>query len=134
MTRAKAKADQAQLDVNAEEAAVQEPELIIEEAAAPVVKEAETVVKTDDEIRKEEEVTSIIYCGPSLRNNALQQNAVFTNGIPVHVKEHLEKCPAIKVLMVPVSQLSSCVANIGIQGTAEQVMYQTIQAYVRGEQ
>lgn len=95
---------------------------------------AETEIKTDDEIRKEEEVSSIIYCGPSLRNNALQQYAVFTNELPIHVKEQLEKCPAINALIVPIGQLNTCVANIGTQGTAEQVMYEQIQAYVRGEQ
>ena len=103
-------------------------------AIAAAEQEAEPEIKTDDEIRKDEEVSSIIYCGPSLRNNALQQYAVFTNELPIHVKEQLEKCPAINALIVPIGQLNTCVANIGTQGTAEQVMYEQIQAYVRGEQ
>ncbi|MED3965041.1 hypothetical protein [Niallia taxi] len=95
---------------------------------------AQEVEKTDDEIRKEEEVTSVIYCGPSLKNNAMRQYDIFTSDVPIHVKEHLERCPPINALMVPVGQLNQCVTNISTQGTAEQVMFEQIQAYVRGEQ
>lgn len=144
--RARLKAEQEAVEL---EAAAQETEAVKEvaedlkeEVAAPIEEktvepaapEAEPVAKTDDEIRKEEEVTSIIYCGPSLRRNVLQRYAIFTSDVPKHVAEHIGKCPAINNLMIPVSQLGLCEANIATPGTVEQVMYATIEEYVRGEQ
>lgn len=107
---------------------------IVEKTAEAVLQEVELVAKTDDEIGKEEEVTSIIYCGPNLRRNALQRYAIFTSDFPKNVAEHIEKCPAINNLMIPVSQLGLCEANIATPGTVEQVMFATIEEYVRGEQ
>ncbi|MEI2466654.1 hypothetical protein [Niallia taxi] len=143
--RLKAEQEAAELEAAAQgvEAAGEEvAEDLKEEVAAPIEEktvepaapEAEPVAKTDDEIRKEEAVTSIIYCGPSLRRNVLQRYAIFTSDVPKHVEDHLEKCPAIKNLMIPVSQLGECEANIATPGTVEQVMYATIEEYVRGEQ
>lgn len=137
--RARLKAEQEAAEL---EAAAQEVEAVEEVAedlkeeitAEPAAPEAEPVAKTDDEIRKEEEVTSIIYCGPSLKRNVLQRYAIFTSDYPNNVAEHIEKCPAINNLMIPVSQLGLCEANIATPGTVEQVMYATIEEYVRGEQ
>lgn len=126
----------AKADAAKEEVTAPKIEVVKEEKNVPEVKEAAkevAQVKTNDEIRKEEEVSSLIYCGPSLRSNALQQYAIFTSDVPAHVAPHLEKCPAIKALMVPVSEMNTCISNIATQGTAEQVLYNQIQQYVRGE-
>lgn len=74
----------------------------------------------------------IVYCGPSLFN-ILPQFTVFNNGIPQHLKEHIEKCPAIQELIVPVSELQACRKSIEKQGSKENTMYSQIVEYARSE-
>jgi len=98
-----------------------------------VAKTKAAAKKTVDEIRKSEEITSQIYLGPNLPNNSLVQHAIFTNELPPYVQEHMEKCAAIKELLVPVSRLAEVSANLGVPGTKDQIMFEQISKYVRGE-
>lgn len=77
---------------------------------------------------------TLIYAGSSLPQGALQQYSVFQNGAPALLKDHIEKCPAIAQLMVPISQLPSTQANILLTGTREHTLDQQIKSYVRGGQ
>lgn len=91
---------------------------------------AESKEITVDEARKSEEVKTLIYIGPSLPGNILQQNSIFTTEFPAHVDEEVKRCPFIQELMVPVSQLSTISSNLAIKGTKEQIMYEkTVQFY-----
>lgn len=90
------------------------------------------IKKTLEEVRQAEKVKSEIYIGPNLPNCILLQNTVFTKGLPKHLDEHIEKCAAIKELVVPISELMIRKANISQQGTREQVMYEEIIKYIKG--
>ncbi|WP_445506701.1 hypothetical protein [Niallia sp. 03190] len=106
-------------------------------AAPPAEKPQKQVIKkvekTLHEIRQEAEVKSVIYCGPTLPNHALLQYSTFTGDLPPHVQEHIEKCPAIMELVVPVSELAETTANLTVKGTKDQIMFEEVSKYVRGE-
>lgn len=86
-----------------------------------------------EEVRRQEKVNSLIYCGPSIQSGGLLQYAVFTRKLPDHVEKHIENCPAIKELLVPVSKLAECKQKVDSKGTKEQIMYDRIMNYVRGD-
>lgn len=69
----------------------------------------------------------VIYCGPSLpRQYALPQYQIFNNGLPAHVEQAIEVCPAINPLIVPVDQLAATRIAIASKGTAQASLYQQI--------
>jgi hypothetical protein len=80
---------------------------------------------------KGKEQEAVIYCGASLSAGTLQQYSVFVNGIPEHLNEHIEKCPAIKSLFVPISKFQEVRKRIEEPGTAEHTLNAQILAYVR---
>lgn len=115
---------------------------IVEEKAAdkPVLKTAKPKVesiKVNDSTQvaavTEEKAEAIVYVGQSLPGIGLQQFAIFKNGVPSYLEPHIEKCRAIKSLMVPVSQLSAARRNLTVQGSAEDALNKKVQSYMRGE-
>lgn len=62
---------------------------------------------------------SLIYCGPNLKGGVLAQYATFKNGLPSHVKELVEKCPAIGKAIIPVQNLSNFAKRAGDQTSYE---------------
>lgn len=47
-----------------------------------------------------------VYVGPSVQRLGLSQYAIFNGGIPGHLKQELERHPALASLFVPVSRLA----------------------------
>ena len=69
----------------------------------------------------------VIYCGPSLpARYGLRQYTVFLGPLPGHVQQLIEKCPAIKALMVPVAELAAVKTAMQKVGSVEAVMYNEI--------
>ncbi|MGG4452330.1 hypothetical protein [Brevibacillus porteri] len=75
----------------------------------------------------------VIYCGSSLRDGTLHRYALFTDGIPQHLSKHIEACPAIKIMFVPVEKLSQTEAAIRDHGTPESVFFQQTADYAAGK-
>ncbi|MDX5091615.1 hypothetical protein SD939_10395 [Lactobacillus crispatus] len=75
----------------------------------------------------------VIYCGSSLRDGTLHRYALFTDGIPPHLSKHIEACPAIKKMFVPVEKLSATDAAIREHGTPESVFFQQTADYAAGK-
>jgi hypothetical protein len=73
----------------------------------------------------------LIYCGANLPEGILQQYAIFKNGLPKILIEHIQRCPAIGELMVTPDQLTKVRANIAIKGTRENLLYQQTLEYGR---
>lgn len=89
-----------------------------------------------EKVEKSEQVEqnqTLIYVGESLKNGRLHQFSVFNNGIPPFLKEDIEKCPAIKALMVPIAQSGIARQRLTIQGTVEHSLNTQIQQYVRSD-
>lgn len=95
---------------------------------APTIKTTQTIKSTAVESKK------VIYIGASLNNGRLHQYSVFNNGIPEFLKEDIEKCPAIKTLMIPVSELGVARPKLTQLGTVEHTLNEEILKYVRSEQ
>lgn len=89
----------------------------------------ENVQNTSDSV---ENPKTLIYVGSTLPQGALQQYSVFNNGIPKTLSDHIDKCPAIAHLIVPISDLHNAQSNMAITGTMENALNQQIQTYVRG--
>jgi hypothetical protein len=88
----------------------------------------------DEEIKEEAlAIETVIYIGESLRGGELQQFSTFKNGLPVTVEKHIEECPAIQSLIVPVSNLAQARQNLLIQATSEYVLNEQVKSYTRGE-
>lgn len=52
--------------------------------------------------------------------------------MPIHLDAHVEKCPALKQLFVPVERLADTLAAINIQGTAQHTWNKEILMYAKG--
>jgi len=75
----------------------------------------------------------LIYCGPNLPKGVLLQFTTFKGGgMPKHLEKHVEACPAIKRLCVPVPDMTSTMDAIGKKGTAENVWFVQVQEYIEG--
>ncbi|SDD89670.1 hypothetical protein [Sporomusa acidovorans] len=72
-----------------------------------------------------------IYCGPSLPGGLLQQYTIYKGGIPVHLSDAIEKCPAIKALFVAPAKLQAVTAAIQSAGTLENLRYKEIQKFLQ---
>lgn len=81
---------------------------------------------------KSTKAESLIYCGPNLPRGVLNQFTVYRGGLPKHLKDHFEKCPAIVSLFVPVDKLSETMIAIGKPGTAQAIWFKRVQEYIKG--
>lgn len=52
------------------------------------------------------EPETVCYIGPTIPGT-VQHAAFFRNGLPEHLEKAIEKCPAIKGLLIPISKLAS---------------------------
>ncbi|MEN8702497.1 hypothetical protein [Bacillus infantis] len=104
--------------VKAEETKVEEPAKL--QAAEPLKEEPKKAAET------------VIYTGESLPGGSLQQFSIFKNGLPKDLEEHIEKCPAIKELMVPLASLAETRINLLVQGSRENTLNRQVQSYIRG--
>lgn len=73
----------------------------------------------------------LIYCGPTLPGGLLQQYTVYKGGIPGHLKDATDKCPAIKALFVPHTKLQAVVVAIRSPGSLENLRYKEIQKIIQ---
>lgn len=69
----------------------------------------------------------VAYLGPDLKNVAIN-GTVYVGGIPQALQEKIEEVPAIKGLMVPVSNLATAGVAIRTQGTALNNLYNAVSA------
>lgn len=71
-----------------------------------------------------------IYCGPSLPGGLLLQHTIFKGGIPEHIKPVMEKCPAVKSLMVTPAKLQAVSSAIKMSGSLENLRYKEILNFI----
>ncbi|MFY0545455.1 hypothetical protein [Brevibacillus sp. H7] len=79
-----------------------------------------------------EQAGSLIYCGPNLPNGLLNQFTVYRGGLPKHLEQKFEDCPAAKQLFVPVESLSETLQAINTAGSAESVWYNEVKKHFYG--
>ena len=71
----------------------------------------------------------LIYIGPNVPGGMLQRYQVFRGGIPEHVKQIVEKCPAVKSLFVPVDGFAAAEQEISKAGSANNALFKEILAW-----
>ncbi len=65
------------------------------------------------------------YIGPNIKNIVFK-GTVFEGGIPEPLKDKISKIPALKGMLVPVSNLAAAGAEIARQGTTLNNLYQAV--------
>ena len=80
------------------------------------------------EIKRPEQV---IYIGPNLPGGILQRYTVFKGGLPLHVKEIIEKCPAIKGLFVLIENLATAELSLSTIGSAVNALFGQVGDYLK---
>lgn len=65
---------------------------------------------------------AVMYIGPRFPN-LVEANVIYNNGIPNELKELIEKNPAMKKLLVPISQLSKARQKVKEEGSALNILY-----------
>ncbi|WP_425057620.1 hypothetical protein SCACP_21370 [Sporomusa carbonis] len=68
----------------------------------------------------------LIYCGPNIPGGILQRYTVFKGGLPEHLGSLFEKCPAVKTLFVPVTDLARSEQAIATKGTPENINFNQV--------
>jgi hypothetical protein len=110
---------------------------VLEEAVKAEETKAEESVKLQAAEPPKEEpkkaAEPVIYIGESLPGGSLQQFSIYKNGLPPVLEAHIEKCPAIREMLVPVSKLAETRANLPVQGSREHTLNTQIQSYIRGD-
>ena len=81
-----------------------------------------------DEIKRPEQ---IIYAGPNLPGGVLQRYTVFKGGTPAHIKQIIEKCPAIQGLFVSVDKFAVTEQSISVAGSAENALFGQVVDYIK---
>lgn len=70
-----------------------------------------------------------IYIGPNLL--PMIRYTVIADEIPVHIKDLIDKCPAIEKLIVDVKDMAQKEKNISKKGTLEHRYYQEIVEFAK---
>lgn len=90
----------------------------------------EPTTETLEEAKQKPE--SLIYCGPSLPNGLLSRFVVFRGGIPVHLEKHVQACPALKHMFVPVKAFSDMHKALNTVGSAENLLFEEVKQHFFG--
>lgn len=74
----------------------------------------------------------MIYVGPNLSGGRLSSYSVFKDGIPAYLSDLIDKQPAIKNLIVPLSELSKAQSRKDAPGTLEHQAYKELSQERKG--
>ena len=69
--------------------------------------------------------TQRVYCGPSIKD-VVREGTVFSEGIPEALEEYIQKNPAVRSLIVPLTDFAAFRADIGRRGTPANIIYNNV--------
>jgi predicted transcriptional regulator len=75
---------------------------------------------------------TVIYCGPTIKG-VINQNAVFSNGLPKAIKDLSSAFKPFGRLIVPVDKLTITKSAIQQKGSVENISYCEVLNYQKGE-
>lgn len=78
-------------------------------------------------------VEPVAYLGPDIKNVAIN-GTVYIDGLPEALRHKIDEIPAIKGLMVPISNLARAGAAIRTQGTALSNLYNAVSDKLQEQQ
>lgn len=91
--------------------------------------------KVDKVETKKEVVTqkeSLIYCGGNFPGGKLASYTVFKDGFPLHIKDLIEKCPALKSLFVKTEDFPTMMQKINDRNSAEHQIFLQVEKFRLG--
>lgn len=77
-------------------------------------------------------VEPMMYIGPTFKRDGITQFSTFINGLPKALTEHIEKCPEINVLIVPLADLVAARGRLSTVGSVEHTIYTKVVNYING--
>lgn len=98
-----------------------------EEKVATVTATTKPVAKTVTASAKK--VETVIYIGPTI-NEVVASNTIFNNGISKELEDTIKEIPAVRKLIIPISQLSAARIQINAKNSALAVCYENVQKSV----
>lgn len=75
--------------------------------------------------KKEVKKETVVYIGPSIKN-VVSTGTVYNNGLPARLAAEIEKQPAVRNLLVPVSRLAAVQRELSNPGSAVSLIYEKI--------
>ncbi|MGE7794991.1 hypothetical protein [Lysinibacillus fusiformis] len=72
-----------------------------------------------------------IYVGPTTKQ--LTQYATFIGGLPVHMKEHLDKCKVLEKLFIPTKEFESFETQLSDANSVESMLFKKAKDYFQSE-
>lgn len=85
--------------------------------------ETKQEVKVRQAAKKDaEQKKTVMYIGPSIKN-VVSTGSLYNNGLPEKLTQAMEKQPAIKSLIVPLSGLAAAQKELAIPGSALSIIY-----------
>lgn len=100
------------------------------EAAAVETTETTATAGTEETVNEAEPVA---YLGPDLKNIAIN-GTVYTNGLPKALEDKIKEIPALRGLLVPISQLAAAGVAITTKGTAINNLYNAVSVKLQEQQ
>ena len=82
---------------------------------------------------KEGDKEPVAYVGPDIKNVAIN-GTVYVGGLPEPLQEKIKEVPALKGLLVPISNLATAGVAITTQGTALNNLYNAVSAKLQEQQ
>ena len=82
---------------------------------------------------KEGDKEPVAYVGPDIKNVAIN-GTVYVGGLPEPLQEKIGEVPALKGLLVPISNLATAGVAITTQGTALNNLYNAVSAKLQEQQ
>ncbi|CEG29799.1 hypothetical protein [Bacillus sp. B-jedd] len=83
---------------------------------------------SDMTVSQEEEAV-FIYCGPS--SHLISRYSSYKNGYPLHLQEHLEKCPVLKSLFIVPELFLEFEKSLSETGSVESIWFDEVKEYFR---
>lgn len=71
-----------------------------------------------------------IYVGPTSKK--LTRYASFTNGLPIHMDEHMKGCPVLSKLFIPVEKFADFEQQLTDGSSIESMLFKKAQEYFEG--
>lgn len=92
-------------------------------------KEQNEQKKEDLTLKDDKRSERLIYLGPNLPGGKLSKYAIYKGGLPTHLNDVYEACPAIKKLFVEPSIMAKKEQAINQKGTPESVFFSQVLDY-----
>ena len=80
----------------------------------------------------EASIKRVVYCGPTIRGVA-KEDTVFIDGIPAALQEMVDRCPAMRHLLVPTSAIAQTRTELRDASSTVSIFYSKAAKFIKEE-